>query len=84
LDEVFIGQDGYQVNYILERLHKLCDQGATIILAIHDPALMCSIADEVIFLENGELRFYLSLQQAVIWWQVNGYRDYIPEEEKGL
>ncbi|NMB63061.1 MAG: ATP-binding cassette domain-containing protein [Chloroflexi bacterium] len=84
LDEIFIGQDGYQVNYILERLHMLCDQGATIILAIHDPALMYSIADEVIFLENGELRFYLSLQQAVIWWQVNGYRDYIPEEAKGL
>lgn len=80
LDEIFIGQDVYQVNYILERLNILREQGASILMAIHDPALMQTIADDVIFLENGELRFFLSLQQAVIWWQVNGYRDYVPEE----
>jgi energy-coupling factor transport system ATP-binding protein len=84
LDEIFIGQDVYQMNYILEKLKYLRDNGVTIIAAIHDPSLMKTMADRVIFLEHGNMRFCLPLQQAVIWWQVNGYRDYLPEKETGL
>jgi energy-coupling factor transporter ATP-binding protein EcfA2 len=79
LDEIFIGQDVYQVNYIIEKLIYLRNDGTSIIVAIHDPALLKRMADRILFLEDGKMRFNLPLQQAVIWWQVNGYRDYLPE-----
>ena len=84
LDEVFIGQDIVQVNYIVEKIHDLREKGVTVIAAIHDPALMQALADRVIFLEDGKLRFCLTLQQAVSWWQVNGYGDYLPGNQGGL
>lgn len=83
LDEIFIGQDIYQVDYILNKLLQLRNFGVTIIAAIHDPALMNQMADRILFLEDGSLRFCLPLQQAVIWWQVNGYREYLTEKEPG-
>ncbi|MGV8027252.1 MAG: ABC transporter ATP-binding protein [Anaerolineaceae bacterium] len=84
LDEIFIGQDIYQVDYILEKLKYLRESGLTIITAIHDPTLMKKIADRILFLEDGNMRFCLPLQEAVIWWQVNGYGDYLPEKDMGL
>ncbi|HOJ01506.1 MAG TPA: ATP-binding cassette domain-containing protein, partial [Anaerolineaceae bacterium] len=81
LDEIFIGQDMYLVNFILERLCLLRNQGVTVIAAIHDPAMMHRMADRILFLEDGKMRFCLPLQQALIWWQVNGYRDYLLEKE---
>ncbi len=84
LDEIFIGQDVHQMDYILEKLKYLRDNEVTIIAAIHDPALMKKMADRIIFLEDGNLRFCLPLQKAVIWWQVNGYGDYLPEKDAGL
>ncbi len=83
LDEIFIGQDIFQVNYILRKLMQLRKIGVTIIAAIHDPALMKQMADRILFIEDGSLRFCLPTQQAVIWWQVNGYRDFLPEKESG-
>ena len=83
LDEIFIGQDIYQVIYILRKLMQLRNIGVTIIVAIHDPALMKIMADRILFLEDGSLRFCLPTQQAVIWWQVNGYREYLTEKESG-
>ncbi len=84
LDEIFIGQDINQVNFILDKLNYLRNEGVTIIMAIHDPALMKKMADRILFLEDGSLRFCLPLQQAVIWWQVNGYREYSTERESGV
>ena len=84
LDEIFIGQDINQVNFILDKLNYLRNEGVTIIAAIHDPALMKKMADRILFLEDGSLRFCLPLQQAVIWWQVNGYREYSSERESGV
>ncbi len=81
LDEIFIGQDMYLVNFILERLCLLRNQGVTVMAAIHDPAMMHRMADRILFLEDGKMRFCLPLQQALIWWQVNGYRDYLLEKE---
>jgi len=46
---------------------------------LNDPALLKRMADRILFIEDGKMRFNLPLQQAVIWWQVNGYRDYLPE-----
>ncbi len=84
LDEIFIGQDVYQIDYILEKLKFLRENGMTIIAAIHDPALMKRMADRILFLEDGKMRFCLPLHEAVIWWQVNGYGDYLPEKDMGL
>jgi len=84
LDEIFIGQDVYQMDYILGKLKFLRENGMTIITAIHDPALMKRMADRILFLEDGKMRFCLPLQEAVIWWQVNGYGEYLPEKDSGL
>ena len=57
LDEIFIGQDVYQIDYILEKLKFLRENGMTIIAAIHDPALMKRMADRILFLEDGKMAF---------------------------
>ncbi len=76
LDEIFIGQDIYQVQFIVKKIRELRSQGLTIIAAMHDLSLMPVLADRVLFLENGCLRFDLPPSMAADWWHSHDYKDY--------
>ncbi|HAF61867.1 MAG TPA: hypothetical protein DCK95_06030 [Anaerolineaceae bacterium] len=80
LDEIFIGQDIYQVQFIIEKLKELRDAGMTIMAAIHDLSLVQVMADRVLFLENGRLQFDLAERDTAEWWHSHGYRDYVQSE----
>lgn len=76
LDEIFIGQDIYQVQFIVKQIRELSNQGLTIIAAMHDLSLVPVLADRVLFLENGCLQFDLPPSMAVEWWHSHDYTDY--------
>lgn len=80
LDEIFIGQDLYQTEYILNKLFALREKGYLILTAIHDLNLMQIMADRVLYIEKGRMRFCLPTEAAIDWWREHGCRHYDPEE----
>ena len=76
LDEIFIGQDIYQVQFIVNRIRELSSRGMIVMAAIHDLSLVPVMADRVLFLEKGSLRFDLPLGMAAEWWHSHDYKDY--------
>lgn len=57
LDEPFAAQDPGEIRRLVELVRSLAAEGRTIVAAVHDAATAWSIADEVVLLEAGRVRF---------------------------
>ncbi len=57
LDEPLAGLDADGTEILLECLHKRCEKGAAILMAAHDPDVICEHASRVIRMDAGRIIF---------------------------
>ncbi len=57
LDEPLAGLDADGTEILLECLHKRCRNGAAVLMAAHDPDVICENASRVIRMDNGRIIF---------------------------
>jgi len=54
-DEVLIGQDPSSAAWLMDRLRAMANDGACVVLALHDPRVALRYADRLVFLDAGRL-----------------------------
>ena len=57
LDEPLAGLDADGCEVLLDCLHRRCEAGTAVLMASHDPDVICENADRVIFMDHGTIRF---------------------------
>lgn len=57
LDEPLAGLDADGTEILLDCLHRRCEKGAAILMAAHDPDVICEHASRVIRMESGRIIF---------------------------
>ena len=54
-DEILIGQDPANAQYIMEYLRDIADRGGCVVQALHDPHIALRYADRVLFFASGRV-----------------------------
>jgi energy-coupling factor transport system ATP-binding protein len=78
LDEPFIGQDYGNVSRLMNSVMQTVQQGASVILATHDPLLAQACCHRLLFLRNGQLVLDVDLPQAFLELERLGEAQYAP------
>jgi energy-coupling factor transporter ATP-binding protein EcfA2 len=65
LDEPFIGQDYRNVHQLMDVLHQMSRQDASILLATHDAAIAETYCQRLLFLHTGQLLIDAPIQQGL-------------------
>jgi len=78
LDEPFIGQDYGNVSRLMTLVMRAVEEGASLILATHDPALAEVCCQRLLFLRDGELLLDASLPQGFHELDRRGEGQYAP------
>jgi len=81
LDEILIGQDFANVQFIMRKIQNYVRKGNAAILALHNPDIVFSFCNRVIYLENGKIILDLQPKQAMQYLQKKGIRAYQPSGE---
>jgi energy-coupling factor transporter ATP-binding protein EcfA2 len=55
LDEPLIGQDWANVEFLMDQVQHMTEDGVTVMAVIHDPRVVTRYFDRVIFLEGGRM-----------------------------
>jgi energy-coupling factor transport system ATP-binding protein len=78
LDEPFIGLDYQNVHQMMTVIQQAANDGASIILATHDPAIVHTYCNRLLFLRKGKLILDAPLLQAFTHLQRLGEIEYLP------
>jgi energy-coupling factor transporter ATP-binding protein EcfA2 len=78
LDEPFIGQDYGNVRQLMTLIQSATLDGATVLLATHDPLIVQEYCHRLIFLREGQILIDAPPQQAFASLQQQGETDFVP------
>lgn len=78
LDEPFIGQDYGNVSRLMTLVVRAVEEGASVILATHDPALAQACCRRLLFLRDGQLLLDAALPQGFNELERRGETQYTP------
>jgi energy-coupling factor transport system ATP-binding protein len=78
LDEPFIGLDYRNVNQMMTIIKQISATGGAVILATHDPAIIHTYCNRLLFLSDGELALDAPIHEAFTLLKRLGKTDYIP------
>ncbi len=78
LDEPFIGLDYRNVNQMMTIIKQISNEGAAVLLATHDPAIVHAYCNRLLFLSEGKLVLDAPVHQAFSLLQQLGETEYIP------
>ena len=78
LDEILIGQDIENAKHLLAQLQAQINQGAAVIMVIHNPEIVSKYATRLLFMENGRLLFDLPVEAGFDQLKRMGKRYYLP------
>lgn len=78
LDEPFIGLDYRNVNQMMTIIKQAANEGAAVLLATHDPAIVHAYCTRLLFLSEGKLLLDAPVHQAFSHLRRLGEAEYIP------
>jgi energy-coupling factor transport system ATP-binding protein len=78
LDEPFIGQDYGNVRRLMTLVMRAVDEGASVVLATHDPTLVQACCRRLLFLRDGQLLVDAGLPQGFNELERLGEGQYAP------
>lgn len=80
LDEPFIGQDRWNVLWMIERIRETAARGGAVLVVSHDIPLMAALADRVLYLE-GATALSGSPHDVFAALKLRGESAFVPSEE---
>jgi energy-coupling factor transport system ATP-binding protein len=83
LDEVFIGQDMYNVDVIMQTLGSAARRGMTVLLIVHDPNIAARFCHRILFLKDRKLIIDEPVTEAFNKIEKVGEKAYLPVEWGG-
>lgn len=78
LDEIFIGQDHKNAQFILELLCEFVEEGGSVIMVNHNPAYYPQVATRLLFLSDGRVTIDASLEDGMRELKEMGKGVYLP------
>ena len=76
-DEILIGQDPAHAHRLMRQLRAAADDGAAVLVALHNTDLAQRYADRAVFLERGQVAFDGLLDDLVTYLSRRGYQAYL-------
>ena len=76
-DEILIGQDPAHAHRLMRQLRAAADDGAAVLVALHNTDLAQRYADRAVFLERGQVAFDGLLDDLVTYLSRRGYHAYL-------
>ncbi len=78
LDEVFIGQDRDNAQFLLNLLREFVEEGGSVIMVNHNPAYYPQVATRLLFLSDGKLAVDAPLEEGMRELKEMGKEVYLP------
>jgi len=78
LDEILIGQDAANADFLLELLREQVEQGATVVMVNHSPEITCRYASRLIFFNAGRQLVDAPTQKGFEQLASMGWELYLP------